>query len=133
MHDQCTVVISAATARSESGCGRFRTKIRTIDLIVSTAKKIFPINTAASLASLAGVGVRAAEAWIHEGANISADPYTNILRSKRGLDFYEPIMEGSECEAWKNLQRRLRAADLEAKIQKLEQELDAVRRGDQEA
>lgn len=133
MRDQCTVVISGVTARNETPCTKQGKALPPIFAAMQKARSLWPVKTASQLVANAGVSERAAKYWLSGKAGISSGALVNLLRSDHGLEFLEAIVGDAKPEWWKLFRRRVQAAQLEAKIKRLEQELNAVRRGEQEA
>lgn len=133
MRARCTGALSSATTEPESGFTRSGIAMQTIDVICDVARRVFPQKTATNLSAISGTCERGVRAWLARRAGLSADALANILRSEHGLEFLEAIVGDAKPVWYRQFRRRVKAAQLEAKMTKLGKELDAVRRGDQEA
>jgi hypothetical protein len=112
---------------ADSGFSKRRKGIRPVEAVCDMARRLWPSKTAAHLASRAEISKRAAELWLEGRTEPGADALVNLLRSDAGFELLQSIMEGSGTRWWKEFERGVHIAELEAKQAFLLRELEALK------
>lgn len=99
-----------------SGFSKNRNRIRCVDAVCDMARRLWPSKTAINLSSRAEISKRAAELWLEGRTEPGADALVNLLRSDAGFELLQSIMEGSGTRWWKEFERGVQIAELEAKL-----------------
>lgn len=111
----------------EARIGKGRNPIRCARAIATLARRLWPAKTALQLASRTGVTQRAAELWLDESNNISADALVALLRSDAGYDVLQELMTGTTTQWWREFERGVRIRDIETKIEFQRRALSALK------
>ena len=114
---------------SDSGFGKRRNTIRCIDAVCDLARRLWPSKTAANLAGRAHISRRAAELWLEGRTEPGADALVNLLRSDAGFELLQSIMEGSGTRWWREFERGVHIAELEARLDWHRDQLDKLKKG----
>lgn len=112
---------------ADSGFGKNRNRIRSIDAVCDLARRLWPSKTAAHLAGRTGVSKRAAELWLEGRTEPGADALVNLLRSDAGFELLQSIMEGSGTRWWREFERGVHIAELEQRLEWTRQQIETLK------
>ncbi|NTG94229.1 hypothetical protein G6L92_15800 [Agrobacterium rhizogenes] len=101
--------------------------MRYVDAVCDLARRLWPSKTAANLAGRAHISMRAAELWLEGRTEPGADALVNLLRSDAGFELLQSIMEGSGTRWWKEFERGVQIAELEAKLDWHRDQLEKIK------
>lgn len=101
----------------ELSFGKDRRRIRPSRVIAALARRLWPSKTAVNLASRTDVSVRAAELWLEDRNDMSAEALVQLLRSDVGYEVLQDLMQGAPSSWWRDFERGVRIRDIDKKIE----------------
>lgn len=96
------------------------------DRLAEAVRTIFPAKTAANMASLTGLQMRACEYFLSRKTSLSSDAVVAFLQSEEGLIALEALMGDARPEWWKALKRAIEIEKIKAEKAALQKRLDAL-------
>jgi hypothetical protein len=114
---------------SDSGFSKHGKRIPLVDAVCGLARRLWPSKTAVNLACRAQISERAAKLWLEGRTEPGADALVNLLRSDAGFELLQSIMEGSGTRWWKDFERGVHIAELEARLDWHRDQLDKLKKG----
>jgi hypothetical protein len=111
---------------TDSLAGISRQTSRSLEAIISVARRTWPSKTAVELAARGKVDVRTAERWLGRKTGLSLDALAALLRSDEGLAFLEGIVGDARPHWWLSFKRQMRMAELRRDLETQRAEIAAL-------
>jgi hypothetical protein len=101
MSTSLAIGIGKAKTDTAGICGEYRKNLRTNVQIATTARKVFPIKTAAHLSEITEYPLRTVESWLTAEVKIPSDALAMLLRSEYGAQFLSAVMVDAVPQWWR--------------------------------
>lgn len=117
-----------ANSAGEQLCTGSSTSLHPIAAVMRVARSLWPSKTALELSARTGACERTAKYWLARRCNLSAENLAELIRSDAGLSVLEALMGDARPDWYAAFRRRIRIESLEAKLEELARETEAIKR-----
>lgn len=113
---------------AEESFGKHRRMFRSVPLLTE-ARRLWPRKTAAEIAARTSATPRTAENWLARVHDMPASAVMDLLRSDRGADFLDVIVQAMPPKQWAAFRRKIRdevRRELLADLARQRDEIDSI-------